>query len=68
MEARIAKLSAANIEYERTNDILTKENHQLVKAVDNYENELEKEMREKERIKRELDSTLQAINDIWLVC
>ena len=66
MEARIAKLSAANIEYERTNDILTKENHQLVKAVDNYENELEKEMREKERIKRELDSTLQAINDIWL--
>ena len=65
MEARIAKLSAANIEYERTNDILTKENHQLVKAVDNYENELEKEMREKERIKRELDSTLQAINDIW---
>ena len=64
MEARIAKLSAANIEYERTNDILTKENHQLVKAVDNYENELEKEMREKERIKRELDSTLQAINDI----
>ena len=66
MEARIAKLSAANIEYERTNDILTKENHQLVKAVDNYENELEKEIREKERIKRELDSTLQAINDIWL--
>ena len=64
MEARIAKLSAANIEYERTNDILTKENHQLVKAVDNYENELEKEIREKERIKRELDSTLQAINDI----
>ena len=64
MEGRIATLSTQNIEYERTNDILTKENQQLVKAVDNYEKELDNVLREKEMIKAELDQTLQALNEI----
>jgi len=64
MESRIAKLSTQNVEYERNNDILTKENQQLVKAVDNYEHELDKVLREKELIKAELDQTLQALNEI----
>ena len=64
MEARIAKLSAANMEFERTNDILTKENGQLVKAIDQYELDLDSIHREKEQIKKQLDQTLQELREI----
>ena len=52
------------MEFERTNDILTKENGQLVKAIDQYELDLDHIHREKEQIKKQLDQTLQELNEI----
>jgi flagellar basal body rod protein FlgC len=52
------------MELERTNDILVKENHQLVKAVESYEVELDSVQKKKEMVQQELDQTLQALNEI----
>jgi len=67
MEARIEYLSAHNTEYERNNDILTKENHQLVKTVESYEQETDKVLREKEKIKNELESK-QSLKNCAKLC
>ena len=68
MEARIGFLSSQNSELERNNDILSKENHQFMKSIETYEIEMDKIIREKEKIKLELDQTLQALNEMWFNC
>ena len=66
MEQRIDFLSAQNNEYERANDILQKENTQFIKTIETYENEMDKLVHEKDKIKLELDQTLQALNEMWV--
>jgi hypothetical protein len=64
MEARIGFLSSQNSELERGNDILSKENCQFMKSIESYEIEMDKIIREKDKIKLELDQTLQALNEM----
>ena len=66
METRIGYLTSQNTELERANDILSKENNQFMKTIESYEIEMEKILREKDKIKNELDQTLQALNEMWV--
>ena len=54
------------LEDECTNEILVKENHQMAKAVESYEVELDNVQKKKDMVQQELDQTLQALNEIWL--